>query len=158
LTLLLEALDIFLTVHFVLDGSCALLLLEDSLLLSWRVKLDLHLVHFLHRWYDHGGAFSAAHVLLLLACGHTALHHGHLISGVAKHRLRLNGVDMLLVFIHTCVAKLIFLLTQVDLDTALGIAAEVVRVSTLHRRRARLLEVSRAIVARRHHCIGDLRL
>ena len=50
LRLSLQTLDFFLSFKFNLHGSCSLLLSNDSSLLGWVVKLDLHLVHFLHGW------------------------------------------------------------------------------------------------------------
>ena len=121
LWLLLQSLDIFLPIKFILDGSWPFLLSQDCSLLLWIVIRILHLVHFRHGWVV-GSRVSWAVGLNI-----------HLLS---KHRLGLNHVWLVVTKCHL----FSLLLTQVDFDSWLWVANFVVvrhaalraQVCTLH--------------------------
>ena len=108
LTLLLESLDVSLTVQVVLDGCSALLFGDDRRLLLWIVELDLHLVHFGHGrvcWSRAIGADLSLHLLLPFI--------------VEQSRFGCNHVRLLLHARHS--HGVLLVLTQVDLDARLRV-------------------------------------
>ena len=108
MTLLLESLDVSLTVQVVLDGCSALLFGDDGRLLLWIVELDLHLIHFGHRWVRWSRTIGADLSLNLLLP----------IIG-EQSRFGCDHVRFLLHSRHT--HGVLLVLTQVDLDARLRV-------------------------------------
>lgn len=129
LRLLLQSLDLFVAVEFVLNRSCALLLSHYLGLLCWVIELDFHLIHLWHRR------------LVRRRVGWSVWLHLNLLC--SEHWLGLNHV-VLLHLVHEGHLLLVLMLTQVYFYARLwvanrirGIRAAFVRaqVRSLHGRR-----------------------
>ena len=129
---MLETLNLFLTGEVLRDCLGALLLRNNGSLLGWVVKLNLHLVHLLHGRLVRGGAVGPECLRLLRLGGHRSLrlwHLRHLDVGVSPSEPRLR--HNVLVF-HAGHSKgVLLILAQVDLDSGLRAAGDVLRCASI---------------------------